>query len=73
MALMSSWCAAVTRAILFKEYFANYFLHMSDVTFDMEHNKMGVHQITDKVMNNTFWIGVYSGMNEEMQVSWSKK
>lgn len=27
-----------------KEYFANYFLHMSDVTFDMEHNRMEVHQ-----------------------------
>lgn len=27
-----------------KEYFANYFLHMSDVTFDMEHNQMEVHQ-----------------------------
>lgn len=27
-----------------KEYFANYFLHMSDVTFDMEQNKMEVHQ-----------------------------
>jgi glucose-1-phosphate cytidylyltransferase len=27
-----------------KEYFANYFLHMSDVTFDMEHNKMEVHE-----------------------------
>ena len=27
-----------------KEYFANYFLHMSDVTFDMEQNKMHVHQ-----------------------------
>jgi glucose-1-phosphate cytidylyltransferase len=26
-----------------KEYFANYFLHMSDVTFDMVHNKMEVH------------------------------
>lgn len=26
-----------------KEYFANYFLHMSDVTFDMEHNTMDVH------------------------------
>jgi glucose-1-phosphate cytidylyltransferase len=26
-----------------KEYFANYFLHTSDVTFDMEHNKMEVH------------------------------
>ena len=27
-----------------KEYFANYFLHMSDITFDMAHNKMEVHQ-----------------------------
>src|ERR1700761_5126625 len=27
-----------------KEYFANYFLHTSDVTFDMAHNKMEVHQ-----------------------------
>jgi glucose-1-phosphate cytidylyltransferase len=27
-----------------KEYFANYFLHMSDVTFDMTQNKMEVHQ-----------------------------
>jgi glucose-1-phosphate cytidylyltransferase len=27
-----------------KEYFANYFLHMSDVTFDMSTNRMEVHQ-----------------------------
>lgn len=27
-----------------KEYFANYFLHTSDVTFDMRRNKMTVHQ-----------------------------
>jgi glucose-1-phosphate cytidylyltransferase len=27
-----------------KEYFANYFLHMSDVTFDMQNNRMEVHQ-----------------------------
>jgi glucose-1-phosphate cytidylyltransferase len=26
-----------------KEYFANYFLHMSDVTFDMRENRMKVH------------------------------
>ncbi len=29
---------------LIKEYFANYFLHMSDVTFDMQNNQMEVHQ-----------------------------
>ena len=32
------------RGYVIKEYFANYFLHMSDVTFDMEHNRMDVHQ-----------------------------
>jgi glucose-1-phosphate cytidylyltransferase len=32
------------RGYLIKEYFANYFLHMSDVTFDMSENKMTVHQ-----------------------------
>lgn len=26
-----------------KEYFANYFLHMSDVTFDLKDNRMSVH------------------------------
>jgi len=28
---------------MIKEYFANYFLHMSDVTFDMSNNRMDVH------------------------------
>jgi len=32
------------RGYMIKEYFANYFLHMSDVTFDMRHNDMEVHQ-----------------------------
>lgn len=32
------------KGYLIKEYFANYFLHMSDVTFDMTKNKMEVHQ-----------------------------
>ena len=32
------------KGYLIKEYFANYFLHMSDVTFDMEKNEMQVHQ-----------------------------
>ena len=31
------------KAYMIKEYFANYFLYMADVTFDMEHNKMEVH------------------------------
>lgn len=32
------------KGYVIKEYFANYFLHMSDVTFDMVHNQMEVHQ-----------------------------
>ena len=32
------------KGYVIKEYFANYFLHMSDVTFDMAQNRMEVHQ-----------------------------
>ncbi|MCC7305685.1 MAG: glucose-1-phosphate cytidylyltransferase [Alphaproteobacteria bacterium] len=32
------------KGYIIKEYFANYFLHMSNVTFDMASNKMEVHQ-----------------------------
>jgi glucose-1-phosphate cytidylyltransferase len=32
------------KGYLIKEYFANYFLHMSDVTFDLAKNEMQVHQ-----------------------------
>ena len=31
------------KGYIIKEYFANYFLHTSDVTFDMAHNRMEVH------------------------------
>jgi len=31
------------KGYMIKEYFANYFLHMSDVTFDMSNNQMKVH------------------------------
>ncbi|MDF0604185.1 glucose-1-phosphate cytidylyltransferase [Neisseriaceae bacterium TC5R-5] len=31
------------KGYVIKEYFANYFLHMSDVTFDMQNNQMEVH------------------------------
>ena len=32
------------KGYVIKEYFANYFLHTSDITFDMQNNKMEVHQ-----------------------------
>ncbi|WP_288501628.1 glucose-1-phosphate cytidylyltransferase, partial [uncultured Pseudomonas sp.] len=31
------------KGYVIKEYFANYFLHMSDVTFDMAENRMDIH------------------------------
>ena len=32
------------KGYIIKEYFSNYFLHMSDVTFDVANNRMEVHQ-----------------------------
>src|SRR6187455_1322094 len=32
------------KGYVIKEYFSNYFLHMSDVTFDMRDNSLQVHQ-----------------------------
>ena len=32
------------KGYIIKEYFANYFLHMSDVTFDIAQNRMEVHE-----------------------------
>src|SRR5205814_2248432 len=32
------------KGYVIKEYFSNYFLHMSDVTFDMSDNSMAIHQ-----------------------------
>ena len=32
------------KGYLIKEYFANYFLHQSDITFDMSNNEMKIHQ-----------------------------
>ncbi len=32
------------KGYMIKEYFSNYFLHMSDVTFDVENNRMEVHE-----------------------------
>lgn len=32
------------KGYMIKEYFANYFLHLSDVTLDIKNNKMDIHQ-----------------------------
>lgn len=32
------------KGYLIKEYFANYFLHQSDITFDMKDNSSKIHQ-----------------------------
>lgn len=36
------------KGYVIKEYFSNYFLHNSDVTFDMKSNKMQVHNINSE-------------------------
>lgn len=41
------------KGYIIKEYFANYFLHMSDVTFDMLENKMQVHHKNAEPWNVT--------------------
>lgn len=41
------------KGYVIKEYFANYFLHMSDVTFDMKKNTMEVHQRNAEPWNVT--------------------
>ena len=33
------------KGYVIKEYFANYFMHMSDITFDLANNHMKVHQL----------------------------
>jgi glucose-1-phosphate cytidylyltransferase len=50
------------KGYIIKEYFANYFLHMSDVTFDMSNNKMKVHQ-----QNAEPWTVTLVGTGEETQ------
>ena len=41
------------KGYMIKEYFSNYFLHMSDVTFDMRNNSMKVHQQNAEPWNVT--------------------
>jgi glucose-1-phosphate cytidylyltransferase len=41
------------KGYVIKEYFANYFLHMSDVTFDMQKNSMEVHHRNAEPWNVT--------------------
>ena len=41
------------KGYMIKEYFANYFLHMSDVTFDMKNNEMNVHRKSAESWNVT--------------------
>src|SRR5262245_11340374 len=36
------------KGYMIKEYFANYYLHTSSVTFDLEHNTMKVHANTSE-------------------------
>jgi glucose-1-phosphate cytidylyltransferase len=48
------------KGYIIKEYFANYFLHMSDVTFDMSRNQMKVHR-----QNSEPWLVTLVDTGEE--------
>ena len=48
------------KGYMIKEYFANYFLHQSDVTFSLEDNKMNVHERRVEPWNVTL---VDTGLN----------
>lgn len=48
------------KGYVIKEYFANYFLHMADVTFDLAKNRMDVHQKGAEPWNVTL---VDTGLN----------
>ncbi len=41
------------KGYIIKEYFANYFLHTSDITFDLKNNKMEIHQVNTEPWNVT--------------------
>ncbi|QGY43933.1 glucose-1-phosphate cytidylyltransferase [Maribellus comscasis] len=41
------------KGYIIKEYFSNYFLHSSDVTFDMKNNNMKVHNMNSEPWNVT--------------------
>ena len=41
------------KGYIIKEYFANYFIHTSDITFDMKQNKMEVHNRRSEPWNVT--------------------
>ena len=45
--------AADTKGYIIKEYFSNYFLYHSDVTFDMKSNSMKVHRMHAEPWNVT--------------------
>ena len=50
------------KGYVIKEYFANYFLHMSDVTFDIKNNKMEVHEKSAESWNVTL---IDTGINTQ--------
>jgi glucose-1-phosphate cytidylyltransferase len=41
------------KGYIIKEYFSNYFLHSSDITFDMKNNNMKVHNMNSEPWNVT--------------------
>ena len=47
------------KGFIIKEYFANYFLHMSDITFDIKENEMKVTYRLFKIFKATVSVGLF--------------
>jgi len=63
------------KGYIIKEYFANYFLHMSDVTFDMVNNKMEVHQHNVELSKQyrvdwNSWVLFGTGSDNPLTLNW---
>jgi glucose-1-phosphate cytidylyltransferase len=48
------------KGYIIKEYFANYYMHMSDITFDLKNNKIRIHKNTSESWNITL---IDTGLN----------
>ena len=48
------------KGYVIKEYFANYFLHNSDVTFDLKENSMSVHNSSSENWKVSLYFSLYT-------------
>ncbi len=58
------------KGYMIKEYFANYYLHTSDVTFDMSENRMEVHKTkTEPILQSFLAENAFSPLWQDPQLA----